>query len=350
MRKRWIRWGVLLVSLIVLLVILWQIGASGVLDAMIGMDPRYVVLALLCYFGVHLAWGIKWYLLVKKRVKNAYFPFVFLANVTGNFINVTTPSGRMAGEPVRAGAVAKRFRAPFPDVFATAMVDKMGLTMAMLLLLFPLIIFAYGKFEMDPILKYFLWAFFLFWVMVAVLSYAVFHSMTREKAERMGTWIHQVTAFIHRDKLWSRETLVGKVGQGLTGFKESFKMLARDPVTLIVDVFLGMLTYLFRFFAAYMFFIAIGYPQEIYIVATAVHISFIIGLISQLPGMFVIAETTMTVLYGAMGVRPTAALTVSILTQLNSYLFELGFGYLAMIALNIYYDIDKMRSKKKVTR
>ncbi len=350
MRKRWIRWGVLAVSLIVLIVILWQIGASGVLDAMIGMDPKYVVLALLCYFGVHLAWGIKWYLLVKKRVKNAYFPFVFLANVTGNFINVTTPSGRMAGEPVRAGAVAKRFRAPFPDVFATAMVDKMGLTLAMILLLFPIIIFAYGEFEMPPLLKYFLWVFFLFWVMIGLISYIVFRDMTRKKAERMGTWIHYLTAFIHREKLWSREILVEKVAQGLTGFRDSFKMLARDPLTLIIDVFLGMLTYLLRFFAAYMFFIAIGYPQEIYIVATAVHISFIIGLISQLPGMVGVGESTMWILYQAMGVRPTAALTVSILTQLNSYMFELGFGYLAMVALNIYYDVDKMRTKKKITR
>jgi len=344
MRKRWIRWGVLAVSLVVLIVIIWSVGAQGLFETLIGLDPRYVTLAVVSYSGVHLAWAIKWYILVKKPLKAAYFPFVLLANLTGNFINITTPSGRMAGEPIRAGAVSRRFKGKFSKVFATAMVDKMGLTIAMILLLIPIIIFAYHEFDMPPLLKYFLIIFFIFWAAVGLASYVIFRGMTRTKAERMGTWVYHVTRFLHRDKGSKREHIVGKIRDGLTDFRQSFKELAKNPLIIIIDVILGITTYAFRFFAAYMFFLAVGAPTNIFIVATAVHISFIIGLISQLPGMVGIGESTQTALYLAMGVDPTKALTVAILTQLNTYLYELGLGYLAMFTMNVEYDVSKRRA------
>jgi len=45
-----------------------------------------------------------------------------------------------------------------------------------------------------------------------------------------------------------------------------------------------------------------------------------------------------------MGVKTGAAVTVSLLTQMNVYIFEIGFGYLALVGLNIWKNRIRKRS------
>ncbi len=300
------------------------------------LDPIYLLFALGCYFGVQLSWAIKWYLLVKRRVKNAWFPYVALANMYGNFVNVTTPSGRMAGEPLRSRTVAKKYKARFSTVFAAAMVDKMTLTLAMIILLIPLTFYMTFSFSMPRILEYLMGAFVLFWIGVATFSYILFKGMGEGRSRRVGDFIYRIAKVILRGKYSDRGFFVNKVKDGILEFKRSFKILSKDPLLLAIDLTLGLTIYLFRFAAAYMFFLAIGHSEPFLTVSTVVMIAFIIGLISQLPGMVGIGESSMTGLYLATGVRVSTAITVSILTQLNVYIFEIGLGYLSMIALNLW--------------
>jgi len=63
--------------------------------------------------------------------------------------------------------------------------------------------------------------------------------------------------------------------------------------------------------------------------------AFIIGLMTQFPAMIGVGEASMTMLYLSTGVKASRAITVSVLTQLDSYIFEIGLGYLSLVVLNL---------------
>ena len=94
-----------------------------------------------------------------------------------------------------------------------------------------------------------------------------------------------------------------------------------------------------------MLFIAVGHSVPFLTVAMVVMIAFAIGLLSQMPGMIGVAESTMTGLYVGVGIAPATALTVSIMTQMDSYLFEIGLGYVAMLGMN--FILAKKKNKKR---
>jgi hypothetical protein len=334
-KRKVLTWAGLGILFIIIVVVLLTVGMD-ILRELAGLDPIYVLYALSCYIGVQLAWAVKWFLLVKRRVRNAWFPYVALANMYGNFVNITTPSGRMAGEPLRARSVAKKYRAKFSTVFAASMVDKMTLTLAMIILLIPLTIYMTYSFDMPRILEYLLGAFVLFWIGVATVSYLIFKGMGEGRSRKVGGFIYKIAKLILRGKYRDRGFFINKVKNGILEFKKSFKILSKDPYLLTLDLFLAIVVYLFRFSAAYMFFLATGHSEPFLTVSTVVMIAFIVGLISQLPGMVGVGESTMTGLYLAMGVNVSVAITVSILTQLNVYFFEVGLGYLSMVGLNIW--------------
>ena len=333
-KKRFLTFLSLFLLLIVLVVVISFLG-QDLVDELRGVDPKYVLVALVAYACVQLAWGIKYYITVRRRVRNAYFPYVLLANIVGNFVNVVTPSGRLAGEPVRARLISKRYGARYSTVFAATMMDKMSLSIGMLILLVPLLVYAFLMFEVPPLLKYFVAAFALAWVVIGLLIYLFFRNLTEKRTAFLGKGIFAVSKKFMKGKFRKRTYFLERMKKGVREFRSSFKKLSKNPLYMVLDIFLSMSLYIFRYVAAYMFFQAIGYPVDFLVVATAVHISFIIGLMSQLPGMIGVGESTLTGLYLAMGVKPAQAVTVSILSQLNMYVFEIGLGYLATFVVNM---------------
>ena len=263
---------------------------------------------------IQITWGLKYFLLVRRRVPQAWYPFVLLPNMSGNFVNITTPSGRMAGEPVRAKMVATCYRARFSRVFAAAMVDKASLTIAMLSLLIPLSLYATLSFDMPRLLQYLTGAFVLFWIIIGFFSYLIFRNLGEKQSKKVGSFIHRISKFLLGSRSKDRRYYIERFKSGIVEFRSSFRFLAKNPFFMALDLILGLLIYSFRFAAAYMLFIAVGHSVPFLTVAMVVMIAFAIGLLSQMPGMIGVAESTMTGLYVGVGIAPATALTVSIMT------------------------------------
>jgi uncharacterized protein (TIRG00374 family) len=330
------------------MVILMISMGDDVLKEIRGLDPIYVLLSMACFIGIQITWGLKYFLLVRRRVPKAWYPCVLLPNMAGNFVNITTPSGRMAGEPVRAKMVATCYNVRFSRVFATAMMDKASLTIAMLSLLIPLSIYATLSFDMPRLLQYITGAFVLFWVIIGIISYLIFRNLGERQTKQMGSFIHRVSKFLLGSRSKDRGYYIERIKSGIAEFRSSFSFLAKNPFYLVLDLALGILIYGFRFAAAYMLFIAVGHSVPFLTVAMVVMIAFAIGLLSQIPGMIGIGEFTMAGLYGGVGIAPATALTVSIMTQMDSYIFEIGFGYIAMLVMN--FVLAKRENRRRSVR
>jgi uncharacterized protein (TIRG00374 family) len=229
------------------------------------------------------------------------------------------------------------------------MVDKMGLTVAMIVMLIPIIIYSYVNYEMPPLLKYFVLLFFLFWMIVGAASFFALKSMKRWRPDKVVNLAYVVTKFFKGTSPFDRQGISNKLNDGIQSFRGSFKELMRDPVSMTFDLVLGITMYFLRYAAAYMFFMALGYNVEFVVVAVVVHIAFIIGLVSQVPGGAVASEGTMFGLYSAMGVNADVAFTVAILTQMNMYVVEIGLGYVSTWFTNLL-GVSKRVKQPSATR
>lgn len=328
--------------LALVLTLMFIYAGRDILDEVFSLDMRYVLLSFLCFLGLQLAWAIKFYILVRRRVPKARFPYVALVNMAGNFVNITTPSGRMAGEPLRASYIARKYGSRFSTIFAAGMVDKMTFTVAMLLLLIPLMVWASLKFDMPDLLQLLLGSFILFWVVVGLVSFLLFKSLSEGRSVKWGMFLHRIIRFFLRGRMKDSTFFIERFKNGVLEFKGTFVKLSKNPLRMCLDMVFAILVHGLRFSAAYMLFIATGHSEPFLTVATVVMMAFVIGLMSQL--MIGVGEATMSLLYIATGVKAARALTVSVLTQLDSYIFEIGLGYLCLILLNIIDRKDKTKA------
>jgi len=332
--------------LALVLTLMFIYAGRDILDEVFSLDMRYVLLSFLCFLGLQLAWAIKFYILVRRRVPKARFPYVALVNMAGNFVNITTPSGRMAGEPLRASYIAKKYGSRFSTIFAAGMVDKMTFTVAMLLLLIPLMVWASLKFDMPDLLQLLLGSFILFWVVVGLVSFLLFKSLSEGRSVKWGMFLHRIIRFFLRGRMKDSSFFIERFKNGVLEFKGTFVKLSKNPLRMCLDLTFALLVHGLRFSAAYMLFIATGHSEHFLTVATVVMMAFVIGLITQL--MIGVGEASMTMLYLATGVKAARAVTVSVLTQLDSYIFEIGLGYLCLILLNIIDRKDKAKGEAAI--
>jgi uncharacterized protein (TIRG00374 family) len=323
--------GAALVILLVILIIVFAVQGRSVFETMKGLDPLYIILALSAYAGVQIAWGLKWFLHVRRASPKGGFIYVLIANMAGNFVSITTPSGRMAGEPVRAGAVARRYNAKFSDMLASTVVDKLGLTVGMISVFVPLVIYLYAKYDLPKVLDYIIFLFFLFWIAVGLATFVIIKSMKWWKADRVVDVAYVITKFFKGTSPFDRQALIKKVTDGLRSFRETIKEQLKDPISMSMDLFLAVTIYVLRIVAAFMFFQAIGYDVGFVLVAITVHLGFIISLVVPVA----LPELSMATIYSVLGINETPAGIVAVLTQANFYIYELGVGYIATWLINL---------------
>lgn len=87
--------------------IVHQLGPRQVWEAAKQADPALLVLSLLPILGRFLIWAVKWTLMLRRRGPIA-FRHVLPALLSGTFINLTTPTAKLAGGFVRAALVNRR--------------------------------------------------------------------------------------------------------------------------------------------------------------------------------------------------------------------------------------------------
>jgi uncharacterized protein (TIRG00374 family) len=218
----------------------------------------------------------------------------------------------------------------------------------MLALLISLTTYATLTFDMPRLLQYLTGAFVLFWIIIGIVSYLIFRNLGERQSKHVGSLIHRISKFLLGSRSRDRSYYIQRFKSGMVEFRSSFGFLAKNPIYMAIDLVLGILIYGFRFAAAYMLFIAVGHSVPFFTVSMVVMVAFAIGLLSQMPGMFGIAELTMMGLYSAVGVEAAPAATVSIMTQMNSYLFEIGLGYIALLVMNFILEAKQRKRERSI--
>ncbi|MFN8484822.1 MAG: lysylphosphatidylglycerol synthase transmembrane domain-containing protein [Anaerolineae bacterium] len=139
MRKRLIDWAKIVISLGLLAVLLWRVGAQQTLDHLLHMDPFWFALAVALYFmGVWLrAW--RWQGLLRALDLNVGLGLLTNLYFVGMFFNVMLPSG-VGGDVVRIYELSKDGRGAANATSSVLMDRAAGLVTLMAQALITLII------------------------------------------------------------------------------------------------------------------------------------------------------------------------------------------------------------------
>jgi uncharacterized protein (TIRG00374 family) len=116
----------LLILVLCLLALAWAIhglGPGRVWEAVTHADPFWLGLSAAAVAGRFLIWGAKWKLMLGRREEVPYGPCL-RAILAGAFVNLTTPTAKLAGGVVRAAMIARRRSWPRLDAYGWALADQ----------------------------------------------------------------------------------------------------------------------------------------------------------------------------------------------------------------------------------
>lgn len=105
-RGRILRLVVLLVCLAWLAWIVASLGPRRVWEVARQADPTLLAVSFIAIFGRFLIWAVKWTLMMRRRAPITVTQ-VIPALLSGNFVNLTTPTAKLAGGFVRAALIRR---------------------------------------------------------------------------------------------------------------------------------------------------------------------------------------------------------------------------------------------------
>ncbi len=104
----------------------WTIAALGprrVVDAAWKADPSWLVLSVLAVGARYLVWGVQWTIMMRRRGEVGFLP-TLRALLCGVFVNLTTPTAKLAGGFVRAALIHRETGWGFAASYGWSLADQ----------------------------------------------------------------------------------------------------------------------------------------------------------------------------------------------------------------------------------
>ena len=127
-----LRLALLVGGLFVLIAIVWHVGPSLILQTAEQLGLLALLIILLPTVGVYVLEAYGWHLTLGGYASQVGFARLFVVRMAGEVINVTTPTGYLGGEPVKA-YLLKRYGVPLVEGMASVVTAKTVMTLAQVL-------------------------------------------------------------------------------------------------------------------------------------------------------------------------------------------------------------------------
>ncbi len=144
--RRFVQLAILLLCLAALVWTAHSLGPRRLWAAVRSADPFWLGLSALAVAGRFLIWSAKWQRMLCRR-EAVSFGLSLRLVLVGSFINLTTPTAKLAGGVVRALLLARHRRWPVLDAYGWALADQITNVLGQFLLYGVL---AVGAFQALP--------------------------------------------------------------------------------------------------------------------------------------------------------------------------------------------------------
>lgn len=315
----------LIIGMIILAVYLYFVGFWNVVNLIRSLDPwlalSTIAIDVIC-FGLY---AYTWKILIKKGMKFRNCLEIVLVSM---FADLMIPTGSVSMEVMRVSLTQKRTKMSLGEVIASILLQRVLLVVSFGVVL-ALSLAALIVTVKMPLVELLIFAIVAVGCLIggALGMYAAFNckrfsGLIENWAERIGRIIR---FFRPRYDIGKAKEQILK---GVESFDESIAGLNRSHI--VASTIILILWWLLTATIPYLMFVSLHYQISFIIVLTVAIFINMVGLIPiGIPGDVGVIEISMTALFVSFGVPATIAASVTILTRLVLFWFELAISGLA---------------------
>lgn len=309
-----------------------RLGPAEVARTALRADPLWFAASLLPLLARFLLWGWKWQRILARRA-----PIGFLAalhiQLAGSFVNLTTPTAKLAGGFLRALIVRKRFGWSLAESYGRAFADQATTALGAVLLfglLAPWLWFAAPDFPWRaPVLALGLLA--LAGLAALVLGRARWFALVQHPA--LAGAVRRWTPSRLGEGSWVRPVLYPFLGERGAGS------------TLVPDLALAAGAFAMVCVANAFVLRALGVEADLVVVSAAVTVGYFVGVAVGAWGGVGVTEAALTALYVRFGIPAEEAAAGALLHRACFYAMVLAWGGWSFVGLGS--ELADARNEKR---
>ena len=316
MRRGW-RLAIAGVAVVLMAVWLVRLGPREVAAAAIGAHPGWLAASFIPLLLRFVTWGRKFRAILSRLEPVPFWPTLEI-QLAGSFVNLTTPTAKLAGGAMRALVLEKRYGWSLVTAYGRTFADQATTVLGTLGLLGFVAVVASLTVGDFPGREATLWGGSA--ILTAMLSLVVLRNRLYAMLGKWS-WLRRLEAWIERrlpERLGTERGLAAEVLYPFLGE-------GRSITTLIPDLARGAQAFAMVCVSNVFIFKALGVTSAPGLIALAVVLGYFAGLASGWGGIGV-TEATMTALFVQFGIEPDAAAAGALLHRASFYLLVLVWG------------------------
>lgn len=322
-RRRLVRLLIVAACVLGLVCTIYSLGPGQVLDVALRADPRWLALSVIPLAGRFLVWGFKWKRMLARREPVPFGQGMQIL-AAGAFVNLTTPTAKLAGAVVRAVLLQRRRGWGLAECYGWSMADQATNVLGHLLLYALLALGVAATVPLGGMRMAFAvtGALVLIVVVLATVSRGRFWRGI-QRTEVGARFARLVPARLRR----------GDAASVADRLRQAFEpLLHRGGLGAFVgDIALAATAFACLCLANAMVLRSLGVEAPLLVVSTAVVLGYVAGVAVGAWGGVGVTEAALTGLYVQFGVPPDQAAAGALLHRGVYYLMVLGWGGVALL-------------------
>lgn len=300
------------IGLLVVLLMVYAVGAGDVIDELMEVDPYLFGLALICQFTAVVLWSVRWRILLNPfgsvRLRNSLMG-IFI----GLFFNNITPVARAGGEPFRAYFMEKKEHIDFEHAFATVAIDRVLDSLPFMIII--TLSMAYFILILDISFQMIIVLSLAFLFNLLLLSLVLYFSFSLEAAKKLMFALFRIVArFSKRVRKYENQ-----VETAVEQYHSAIRTLSSRRGDLVVCLSISFVFWFLVILRNYLVVIALGYEVNFMVIVVVQMVGALMGILPILPGGLGSIEAVMVFLFFSFNFPVDAAMTASLLDRFISF-------------------------------
>lgn len=323
-----------IVGLAVFFAVFNYIGFGKTVKALYLVNPLILCIFAFSRLAIYLLASYKWKFFTDAVEKISFaqlLPIYFSGMIIDNII----PGPGFGGEPVKAYYLHKLTKKSISQWLATALMDSIVFSIA--LLGFLVFSFAYVFLYIQiPIIRSLITAILVI-LFAFLLLLAYFYSRKKDHAfaDRLLGIVYRLKFL--RKRFAKFEHFKEHLAKHFAEFILMMKKLFSTKDAFLVSLFISFWIIIIDILGMQLLLKGFGLEIPFLQVLVVVIVSSFIGFYSPTPGGTGFAEGSMILLWNFIGVGVGIAGAVTLISRLSFYIITYGFGYLALVYVNLKY-------------
>lgn len=315
--------------------VLKDIDFLEVWNLLLKVKLQWFLLAFLIYGFSFVIWNLRFKYSLKSLIAKGNFWYVFAVLFSGVFMNTITPGTNVGGETVRAYFLEQKFKKPKTKFLGAILADKFFNVFSFGFFLIFSTLFVLVFIQIPIILKFILESILIGFILsMFILGFLIW----KEKKVNINWFLRKIYLLGRMKKRFKNISAFKEyIEKGIKNFGSIFKKVVINKKRFVFGVLSSFFIWVLVYLVSYCLFLSFNSRVAFLSIIIVVTLSNVLGDVSPIPGGVGLIESSMFLLYSAMGVESSLAIAVALLSRTIYYFYAIFIGGLSLIYLKTKY-------------